>query len=90
MSSLANRLKAQRNHLGLSVAEVARRVNVAPSTYRDWEYGRSIKGEPYLKLAGVFGVSLSELLVGEAAKPVEVKLKLEEIERILKEIKTML
>ncbi|MGE0529267.1 MAG: helix-turn-helix transcriptional regulator [Bdellovibrionales bacterium] len=90
MSPLANRLKALRARTGLSVAEVARRVNVAPSTYRDWEYGRSIKGEPYVKLAEIFGVTLSELLIGREADLRGVKKKLDEIERLTREIRTML
>ena len=60
-SAIGNRLKKFRKAKGLSVKEVARHVGVAESTYRDWEYGRMIKGEPYLKIAEVLGVSLSSL-----------------------------
>jgi hypothetical protein len=30
--------------------------------YRDWEYGRAVTGEPYVKIAKAFGVSLNWLL----------------------------
>ena len=42
--------------------EAARHIGVPESTYREWEYGRKIRGEPYLQIAKAFGVSLDELL----------------------------
>ncbi|MBK8202439.1 MAG: helix-turn-helix transcriptional regulator [Bdellovibrionales bacterium] len=42
--------------------EAARRIGVPESTYREWEYGRKIRGEPYLQIAKTFGVSIEELL----------------------------
>lgn len=47
--------------------EVALKIRVPVSTYRDWEYGSAIQGTPYVKLSEVFDVSLYELLTG--AKP---------------------
>jgi transcriptional regulator with XRE-family HTH domain len=55
------RLNHFRKQRSLTVAEVARRIQVSESTYRDWENGRAIKGEPYIKLAGVFEISLNDL-----------------------------
>lgn len=45
--------------------EAALALSVSPSTYREWEYGRAIRGEPYAKIAQIFHVTLSELLLGE-------------------------
>lgn len=68
MNELAERLKRLRLKRGLSVTEVARAIGVATSTYREWEQGRKIKGEPYQKLAELFEVALSELLTGFGGK----------------------
>lgn len=48
--------------------QVASDADIPTSTYRDWEYGRTIQGTPYVKLASVLGVSLYELLTGERPK----------------------
>jgi transcriptional regulator with XRE-family HTH domain len=60
------RLRRLRERHMLSVAELSRRLNVPQATYRAWEYGRAIQGEPYMAIARALGVSLSELLSGEA------------------------
>ncbi len=57
-----NRLRLLR---GLSIGEAAEAIGVSPSTYREWEYGRAIRGEPYGKIALVFHVTLAELILGE-------------------------
>lgn len=53
-----------RTDKGLTLREVAHRLNVPVSTYRDWEYGKALRGEPYEKLCEVFEISLDELLTG--------------------------
>ncbi len=58
---ISDQLKSLRRKSKKSVAECAEKIGVSPSTYRDWEQGRSITGEPYLKIAQNFNVSLSEL-----------------------------
>jgi len=40
---------------------VAERAGISASTYRYWEYGKKIKGEPYIELALALNVSLTEL-----------------------------
>lgn len=42
--------------------EAARRIGIPESTYREWEYGSQIRGEPYAKIATAFGVTLDDLL----------------------------
>ncbi len=61
---IANRLKKFREEKGLTFKKVAEALDMPVSTYRDWEYGKSIRGEPYEKLARLFEVSLEELIVG--------------------------
>lgn len=61
-------MKKLRLQQGLSLTEVAHKAHVAVSTYREWEYGREIKGEPYVRIAQALNVSLYELLTGEKAK----------------------
>lgn len=63
--NLGNRLKRLRKQTHLTAKEVAHRLGVATSTYREWEMGRAIRGEPYPALCEVLNVSLHELLLGE-------------------------
>ena len=87
LNDLGERLKALRVTQGLSINEVAKIIGVAESTYRDWEYGRQIMGEPYEKLAKAFNTSLSFLMTGE---PHEIASELEKIERIIRALKIKL
>jgi len=66
MDNFGTRLKRLREERSLNVKEMAAQIGVATSTYRDWEYGRDIKGEPYVKIAEILGVSVYELLTGNA------------------------
>ncbi len=86
--SLGKRLQTFRYLKGLSTREVARQVGVSVSTYRDWENGRSIKGEPYSELARVLGVHVLEVLEGR--KPGDVYEDLLAIEKILDRAKLKL
>ena len=63
--NLGQRLKRLRQSRRMTIEEVASQIGVATSTYREWEYGREIRGEPYEKLADVFGVGLIELMKGK-------------------------
>lgn len=64
--TIGSRIQRLRLANDLSVSALARKVGVSPSTLRDWEYGRSIKGEPYLALAANLGVSVHYLLSGQS------------------------
>lgn len=55
------RLKKYRLTANLTQREAAKKINVPESTYRDWEYGNAIQGEPYPKIAKAFGITLNEL-----------------------------
>ena len=61
---MASRLKKLRTEKGLTIRGAATALDLPISTYRDWEYGKAIRGEPYQKLAELFEVTLDELLIG--------------------------
>lgn len=90
METIGKRLKGFREAKGLSATKVAAYVGVSESTYRDWEQGRAIQGEPYAKLAEVLAVSLTELIVGEGHGKDWMFESLGEIERIVKTLRTRL
>ena len=83
MTEISTRLKMLRQRRGLRATDIARSLGVPVSTYRDWEMGREIRGEPYLKLAELLGVSVIELLGGVPRERAEVLQELEKIERSL-------
>ena len=71
MERLSQRLRRLRKERRLSIKEVANRVGIPATTYREWEYGRAIQGEPYPKLAEVLGVTLTELMTGKRPSKVQ-------------------
>jgi transcriptional regulator with XRE-family HTH domain len=78
---LGDRLRRLRSERDLTIEEVARRLDVSPSTYREWENGRAIRGEPYIKMRDLFQVSLEELLAGKKGDRGKILGELDEIER---------
>ncbi len=87
MEQIGQRIKKLRLEQELSVNEVARRAVVPVSTYREWENGRQIKGEPYVKIAGALNVTLIELLTGEKPKSSALLDKVHEIEKLCVEMR---
>ncbi len=85
MKTISQRLKVYRLKKGLNQKEVAHALGISPSTYRDWEYGTAIQGEPYLKLAAILGIPLVELMTGERSGVREILLALSEIERVVED-----
>lgn len=85
------KLKSLRQSSGQSAKAVSRQLGVAESTYRDWEYGRAIKGEPYAALAKIFDITLSELLCQDLDNERRHILEgLKRIEILIKDIKSVL
>ena len=76
-----------------SMKDMAQKIGVPLSTYRDWEYGRSIKGEPYVKISEALGISLQNLLGQTSANKEEtlkkIKKVLVQIEEIKKEVESL-
>jgi transcriptional regulator with XRE-family HTH domain len=87
MNELGKRLLSLRLQKGLTISETAREMGVSTSTYREWELGRQIKGEPYEKLAAIFDVSITELLTGRRD---ELDTYLEQIESTVKSMRALL
>jgi transcriptional regulator with XRE-family HTH domain len=87
MDSFNIRLKRIREERNLSIKEIASRVGVPVSTYREWEYGRAIKGEPYVKIAEALGVGVYELLTGEVPNMSQAYEKIHMIERACAELR---
>lgn len=48
--------------------KAAKRIGVPESTYREWEYGRSIRGSLYPKIAEAFEIQLEELFGVNSAR----------------------
>lgn len=88
--TMAERLIRLRKAKGLKVSEVAKLIGVAPSTYREWEYGRAISGEPYMKLKEILGVSLEELISGQQSDLKGAIKEIESIEAHLQALKQIL
>lgn len=87
METLSVRLKRLRVTNGLAVKEVAEKIGVPLTTYREWENGRKILGEPYIDLANIFGVSVYELIAGEQKSSAELRISFEIIEKELLNLK---
>jgi transcriptional regulator with XRE-family HTH domain len=81
------RLKRLRIQRKLSMKELAEAIQVPLSTYREWEYGRAIQGEPYLALAEVLQVTVKELLSGESKEEDQIRKALYKVERALEDLK---
>lgn len=76
MEKFYQRLKRFRLESGKSVKEMAKQIGVSVSTYRDWEYGRTINGEPYINIAKILGVSVETLMGGKTSTPRSIERKL--------------
>ena len=61
--AIGARIRARREELGLSQAELARRVYVSRQTVGNWEAGRTLADvQSLVLLAGAFGVTVDELV----------------------------
>jgi len=84
---IAKRLKELRTIKGLTIKEVAKELNLSPSTYRDWELGTQITGEPYKKLAEIYNVSLNVLLDNDIKESDELLYQIDHVISSLFKIK---
>lgn len=87
METIGQRLKKYRLHRQLSLKQTAELVGVSASTYRDWEYGKAIQGEPYEKLAEVFQVSLVELITGKLRRTQDLKIAVQALDSAVVNLK---
>ena len=63
---------------------------MATSTYREWENGRAITGQPYLKMAKALGVSVYQIFGIEDQRRNEISSKLTAIKRLVQEVENVL
>lgn len=84
METLSERLKKLRNEKNFSINEVAKKIGVSPSTYRTWENGAEIRGEPYPKIAQVFNISVNELITGEKKDIEKYLIEMENIIHVIR------
>lgn len=87
MEELSERIKKLRKQKNMSVVELAGRVGVNRSTLREWENGRKIMGEPYIKMAEALNISINELLTG---KQLQIEKDLLQIEECIARIRAMI
>jgi transcriptional regulator with XRE-family HTH domain len=90
METLAKRLKRLRTEKDMSAQQVADLAMIPVTTYREWENGRQILGEPYEKLAAALDVSLFVLMTGREPKQADLFIKLEQVEKTLSELRSQL
>lgn len=87
MKTINQRLQNIREKQKKSVSEMAQLIGVPASTYREWEYGRSIRGEYYFIISQVLNISLLELITGNKPDKYKLILEIEEIEKRLNIVK---
>ncbi len=80
---IAKRLKKLREARHLTIKEAATLIGVPQTTYREWEYGRAIRGEPYIRIAKAFNISLDELFGCPKSHP---ELYDKELEKIIEDV----
>lgn len=86
MEGFNHRLKKFRLSAKLSQREAAKKIGVPESTYRAWEYGNAIVGEPYPRIAKAFNVTLNELfgLSDDPAKTTD-----EKVDQIISDLQSL-
>ncbi len=72
------RLRELRQKTGKTPRQVATEIGVSESTYREWEIGRKIRGEPYAALARALNSSVSFIITGESPPIFDELLQIEE------------
>ncbi len=85
--TLGGRIVRARDALGLSTAQLARRLGVKTATLAEWENDRSEpRANRLCNLAGILGVSTMWLLVGRGEAPTEDEPLAQEAEMLRTEI----
>lgn len=80
---LADNIKTIRKNKGYSQEELAERIHVTRQTVSKWENGQSAPNADLLKaMAEVLGVSVSELMEGNAEKIIENEVIIDQLARI--------
>ena len=80
-------MKKRRAEINKKPSQIAKLVGVAESTYRDWENGRKIQGEPYHKIAQALEIDILTLLGIRKPSNEYINQQLSIIEESVKNIK---
>jgi len=86
MEPIHERFRKLRTERGLTVKQLSQHIGVPESTYREWEYGRTLIGPPYVKLAEALSTPLSVLMTGEMS---EAEWILEELKQIESQVASL-
>lgn len=87
MNKIGKLMKERRTALNMQAKDLAKSLSVAESTYREWENGRRIQGEPYLRIAEILEISVLELLGAEDVSKSKLLLKIDSLENQVKNIR---
>ncbi len=87
---IAKRLKKYREQSNLTIKEAAKLIGIPETTYREWEYGRAIRGEPYVKIARAFHITLDELFGTQKTSTDAVEKEIDKIVEELSQLKQRL
>lgn len=91
MNEFHKRLRRLRTEAGYTMGGMAANLKVPISTYREWEYGRTIRnGEMYVRMARILSVSVHYLLTGVSPEKDRVSALLNSISKQFEELKTEL
>lgn len=70
---VGNRIRRERQRLGISQEELSRRAYVSRPTLSHWETGRTLPdAQSLLVLSEIFGTSIDELVKGDVAEMEEM------------------
>jgi transcriptional regulator with XRE-family HTH domain len=70
----------------MTIKEAAQLIGVPSTTYRDWEYGRAITGQPYVKIAKAFSITLNTLFEVKEDSKIDSE---ERIDRLINDLRDL-
>ena len=80
-------LSKRRKELGRKPSEIAKKIGVSESTYREWENGRRIQGEPYKRISEALEINILTLLEVESVEHSFMQKELKKIEKSVRNIR---
>lgn len=89
-SGIGSRIKKRRTELGLTIKSVSDTLGVSESTLRDWENGRKISGEPYMKLAEILQMPVIKLISEHDLKISELEKEINGLKKSVKNIEKLI
>jgi transcriptional regulator with XRE-family HTH domain len=81
------RLERLRREKKLTAKAMAQLIDVAESTYREWENGRGMRLPPFQKMSQVLAISVTELITGDQPAWADVTEQLKVLEKNIAELR---